>query len=146
MIRLLHELRSLPNAWSPHDPPTSLADQYQEFAERSSVLTDDALQLLIDTNKELTSGWKQRLTSLLPAVDPEQIMAQLRTDGATWFVPDFGMAENRDDESDQIAVSDDIDVVPDASEKRDRVRDLDESADIDSEDIDDDAEEDESDD
>lgn len=59
---------------------------------------------------------------------------------------DFGMAENRDDESDQIAVSDDIDVVPDASEKRDRVRDLDESADIDSEDIDDDAEEDESDD
>ena len=73
-------------------------------------------------------------------------MAQLRTDGATWFVPDFGMAENRDDESDQIAVSDDIDVVPDASEKRDRVRDLDESADIDSEDIDDDAEEDESDD
>ena len=33
-IRLLHEMRSLPNAWPPSDPLTSLAEQYQQIAGR----------------------------------------------------------------------------------------------------------------
>ncbi len=90
-IRLLHEIRSLPNSWPIGDPPDALADQYQLNIGRSRILSDDALQAMIDGSKELSTGWKQRFTSLLPSVDPEQILAKLRTDGATWFQPDFGL-------------------------------------------------------
>ena len=149
-IRLLHEIRSLPNAWPLGDPPTSLADQYQQIAGRSRILTDDALQSLIDTSQELTAGWKQRLTSLLPAVDPEQIMAKLRTDGATWFVPDFGRGDSgvddNADESNDVDVLDDINAAQDESAKKERSDDLDETTDFAAEDVDDDADEDESDD
>ena len=146
-IRLLHEIRSLPNAWPPGDPPTSLADQYQQIAGRSRILSDDALQTLIDANKELTSGWKQRLTSLLPAVDAEQILAKLRTDGATWFAPDFGLTEMSNDQSGGMDSDDDIETEQDASRTGKRTGDLDEPTDIDPEYTDDDdAHEDESDD
>jgi hypothetical protein len=90
-IRLLHDIRTLPNGWPVGDPPTSLADQYQTFVTRSKQLTDEALQSLIDGDEDLTAGWKQRLTSLMPSVDPEQILARMRTDGAAWFAPDFGI-------------------------------------------------------
>ena len=99
-IRLLHDIRSLPDAWPSGDPPAGLADQFQQMVGRPRVLTDDALQTLIDSNSELSAGWKQRMTALLPSIDPEQILAKLRTDGATWFAPDFGLAgENEDEES-----------------------------------------------
>jgi hypothetical protein len=90
-IRLLHDIRTLPNGWPTGDPPTSLADQFQTFVTRSRQLSDETLQAMIDGNEELTAGWKQRLTSLLPSVDPEQILARMRTDGAAWFAPDFGI-------------------------------------------------------
>lgn len=96
-IRLLHEIRSLPNAWPLGDPPSTLADQFQLNVGRSKVLSDDALQALIDSSKELSAGWKQRLTSLLPSIDPEQILAKLRTDGATWFLADYGISDDTDD-------------------------------------------------
>ncbi|MEJ7594307.1 MAG: hypothetical protein WKF77_22450 [Planctomycetaceae bacterium] len=140
-IRLLHEIRSRPNAWPPGDPPTSLADQYQQITGRSRVLTDEALHSLIDTSKELTTGWKQRLTSLLPSVDPEQIMAKLRTDGATWFVPDFGPADDSDDEPSDIDLTDDMDAEHDESGKKEPSGDIHESADDDAEDADEDEDE-----
>jgi len=90
-IRLLHDIRTLPNGWPAGDPPTSLADQFQTFVTRSKQLSDETLQAMIDGNEDLTAGWKQRLTSLLPSVDPEQILARMRTDGAAWFTPDFGI-------------------------------------------------------
>ena len=90
-IRLLHDIRTLPNGWPYGDPPTSLADQFQTFVTRSKQLSDETLQAMIDGNEDLTAGWKQRLTSLLPSVDPEQILARMRTDGAGWFAPDFGI-------------------------------------------------------
>jgi hypothetical protein len=90
-IRLLHDIRTLPNGWPVGDPPTSLADQFQTFVTRSKQLSDETLQAMIDGNEDLTAGWKQRLTSLLPSVDPEQILARMRTDGAGWFAPDFGI-------------------------------------------------------
>ena len=46
---------------------------------------------LIDSDKQLTTGWKHRLTSLLPSIDPEQVLARMRTDGAAWFLPEFGL-------------------------------------------------------
>jgi len=90
-IRLLHDIRTLPNGWPVGDPPTSLADQFQTFVTRSKQLSDEALQSLIDGDEDLSAGWKQRLTSLMPSVDPEQILARMRTDGASWFAPDFGI-------------------------------------------------------
>ena len=132
-IRLLHEIRSLPNAWPPGDPPTSLADQFQQIAARSHILSDDALQTLIDGNEELTSGWKQRLTSLLPSVDPEQILAKLRTDGATWFAPDFGLTEENNDESGGMDSYEDIEPEQDASRTGKLSGGLDESTVIDPE-------------
>ena len=90
-IRLLHDIRTLPNGWPYGDPPTSLADQFQAFVTRSKQLSDETLQAMIDGNEDLTAGWKQRLTSLLPSVDPEQILARMRTDGAAWFAPEFGI-------------------------------------------------------
>ena len=92
-IRLLHDIRLLPNAWPTGDPPNSLADQYQLFVARARQLSDENLQALIEGDKDLTTGWKQRLLSLLPSVDPEQILARMRTDGAAWFQPDFDLAE-----------------------------------------------------
>ena len=90
-IRLLHDIRTLPNGWPTGNPPTSLADQFQTFVTRSRQLSDETLQAMIDGNEDMTTGWKQRLTSLLPSVDPEQILARMRTDGAAWFAPDFGI-------------------------------------------------------
>jgi hypothetical protein len=119
-IRLLHEIRSIPNAWPMGDPPNALADQFQLSVSRSKVLSDDALQAMIDSSKELSSGWRQRLTSLLPSVDPEQILAKLRTDGATWFQPDFGLdqetAELDGMESDDSAEFDETDTADDADQ------------------------------
>ncbi|MCA9012948.1 MAG: hypothetical protein KDB01_24520 [Planctomycetaceae bacterium] len=105
-IRLLHDIRSLPNAWPTGDPPTGLADQFQQIVARPRVLTDDALQTLIDTNQELSAGWRQRMTALLPSIDPEQILARLRTDGATWFAPDFGVTGEHEDEESGIDETD----------------------------------------
>ena len=90
-IRLLHDIRTLPNGWPYGDPPAGLADQFQAFVTRSKQLSDETLQAMIDGNEDLTAGWKQRLTSLLPSVDPEQILARMRTDGAAWFAPEFGI-------------------------------------------------------
>lgn len=90
-IRLLHDIRSLPNAWPMSDPPTALADQYQSVINRPRQLSDESLQSLIDSDKQLTTGWKHRLSSLLPSVDPEQVLARMRTDGAAWFIPEFGL-------------------------------------------------------
>jgi hypothetical protein len=119
-IRLLHEIRSIPDSWPMGDPPDSLADQFQSSVSRSRVFNDDALQAMIDSSKELSSGWKQRLTSLLPSVDPEQILAKLRTDGATWFQPDFGLdqetAELDGVESEDSAEFDETDNADDADQ------------------------------
>lgn len=122
-IRLLHDIRSIPSAWPSGDPPTSLADQFQLFVSRSRLLSDDSLQAMIDEDKQLTSGWKQRLTSLLPSIDPEQILARMRTDGAAWFSPDFGMAEilaERDPDEvyeEQLLDESSSDVVSDADDE-----------------------------
>lgn len=98
-LRLLHDIRSIPGAWPMGEPPTALADQYQVLASRSRQCSDDALQGLIDGSKDLTSGWRERLTSLLPSIDPEQILARLRSDGAKWFLPDYGLDEEFEESS-----------------------------------------------
>lgn len=130
-IRLLHDIRSIPTAWPSGDPPTSLADQFQLFVSRSKLLSDDSLLAMINDDKNLTSGWKQRLTSLLPSVDPEQILAKMRTDGAKWFEPDYGLGEilsERDpDEEYEEQLLDDSRVTDDA-ESDDEIVDVDDES------------------
>ena len=46
------------------------------------------------------------MTALLPSIDPEQILARLRTDGATWFAPDFGVTGEHEDEESGIDETD----------------------------------------
>ena len=86
------------------------------------------------------------MTSLLPSVDPEQIMARLRTDGATWFVPDFGRTDENDDEAHDVDLTDDTDIVQVESAEHESPGDLNESIDVDTEYVDEDTDEDESDD
>ena len=126
-IRLLHDIRPLPNAWPMGDSATSLAEQYQHTTGRPRAISDEALQSLIDSSKELTAGWKQRLISLLPSIDPEQILAKMRTDGAAWFEPDFGLASDADSFDDQAAddeITDDADSERDVAESVLRSREL----------------------
>lgn len=108
-IRLLHDIRTIPISWPVGDPPTALADQYQLFITRSKLLSDDSLQAMIDGEAELTTGWKQRLTSLLPSLDPEQILARMRVDGAGWFEPNYGVEveEELPESPDDLTLSDD---------------------------------------
>jgi len=145
-IRLLHDIRSLPDAWPLGDPPTALADQYQLTIGRAKILTDEALQTLIDSSPELTTGWKQRLASLLPSVDPEQILATLRTNGATWFAPEFGLADSLHEDSDGSDLLDDMDAEQQDDETSELSDDLDETTKVDSEYLNDDDMEEESDD
>ncbi len=108
-IRLLHDIRTIPTSWPVGDPPTALADQFQLFITRSGLLSDDSLQAMIDGDSELTTGWKQRLTSLLPSLDPEQILARMRVDGAGWFEPNYGVEveEELPESPDDLTLSDD---------------------------------------
>ena len=145
-IRLLHDIRSLPDAWPLGDPPTALADQYQLTIGQAKILTDEALQTLIDSSQELTTGWKQRLASLLPSVDPEQILATLRTNGATWFAPEFGLADSLHEDSEGSDLLDDMDAEQHDSETSELSDNLDETTETDSEYLDDDDMEEESDD
>jgi hypothetical protein len=64
---------------------------------------------MIDGEGELTTGWKQRLTSLLPSLDPEQILARMRVDGAGWFEPNYGVEveEELPESPDDLTLSDD---------------------------------------
>ncbi len=88
-IRLLHDVQTLPDPWPVSHPTATLADQYQQLLTRPAMLRDTELQRLIDSDGTLSSGWKQRLTSVLPSLDPERILARLREDGASWFEPSF---------------------------------------------------------
>lgn len=88
-IRLLHDVQTLPDPWPVSHPTATLADQYQQLLTRPAMLRDADLQRLIDNDGTLSNGWKQRLTSVLPSLDPERILARLREDGAGWFEPAF---------------------------------------------------------
>jgi len=88
-LQLLHDVRFIPDAWPSGNPPVLLADQYQQHMERPSLLADSSLAGWIERAPELSSGWKQRLQTLLPSLDREQILARIREDGGRWFEPRF---------------------------------------------------------
>ena len=98
-LQLLHDVRFLPDAWPSSDPPVLLADQYQQHLERPSLLAESSLAGWIERAPELSAGWKQRLQTLLPSLDREQILARIREDGGRWFEPRFTEDEDLQGES-----------------------------------------------
>lgn len=107
-LELLHSIRLVPDPWQPDDPD-SLAGQFVEQIEQPQRLQRSRLQAIVRDNRSLTAGWKQRLRSLVPALDPERILARQRTDGAEWFVDDLNslMPEILDQLTEQPEVFDD---------------------------------------
>jgi len=98
-LQLLHDVRFLPDAWPSSAPPVLLADQYQQHLERPSLLAESSLAGWIERAPELSAGWKQRLQTLLPSLDREQILARIREDGGRWFEPRFTEDEDLQGES-----------------------------------------------
>jgi DNA repair protein SbcD/Mre11 len=86
-IELLHSIRIVPDRWS-LDDPGSLGQQYAESTSCPDLGRSRRLRAAVLGDRGLTDGWKQRLLSLLPAVDGERVVGQMRTDGASWFVDD----------------------------------------------------------
>lgn len=86
-IRLLHQVRQLPDAWDLQDDQ-HLAQQYASLIpQESESRRGELLAFLKDA--QLSEGWARRLESLGDGIDSQRLLAQLRTDGADWFVSDF---------------------------------------------------------
>lgn len=86
-VRLLHQVRLLPDAWD-LDQPLHLAQQYAELIpEDTDGYREQLLACLEDTT--LSEGWSKRLEALADGIDPQRLLAQLRNDGADWFVSDL---------------------------------------------------------
>ena len=88
VIRLLHNLRLVPNDWQLPDEK-HLAQRYSAIVNDKDRLQESALQKLIDEDSDLTVGWRHRLNALISGVETEQILARMRVDGADWFIPDL---------------------------------------------------------
>lgn len=86
-IRLLHNVQLIPNAWN-LDEEKLPAPRFAMITENPDLFQADKLLELIDTDKDLSAGWRQRLAALVPGLDTEQIGSHLRIDGANWFIAD----------------------------------------------------------
>jgi hypothetical protein len=87
VIRLVHDVRMLPDAWELSDPQ-ALGQQF------ATTLLDEKLDRarfteLVDSDDRLTDAWSHRLKAMVRGLDRERILGQLRTDGAEWFVSDL---------------------------------------------------------
>lgn len=87
-IRLVHEVRTLPDAWEVPDK-NSQPQQYADLMTEDAIVSRRKLMNHVRQAKGLTEGWRQRLESLVGGVDRERILARMRIDGAHWFVPDI---------------------------------------------------------
>lgn len=89
-IRLLHHVQLVPDEWNMADEKC-LAQRYSGIVSDPQTIDRERLQRLLDEDRELTVGWKQRLGSLIAGMDTEQVLARLRIDGAGWFIPDLSV-------------------------------------------------------
>lgn len=87
-IRIVHEVRALPNAWELEDDQ-HLGQQYAEHVASGKTTDRNRLARFVSQSRMLSEGWQQRMTALVRGVDRERIIAQVRIDGAEWFVPDL---------------------------------------------------------
>ena len=87
-IRLLHNVKLVPNAWKLEDNK-HLAQRYGVIVNNMDQLQESSLQEMIEDDSELTVGWRHRLNALISGIDAEQVLARMRVDGAEWFIPDL---------------------------------------------------------
>ncbi|MCH2211380.1 MAG: hypothetical protein MK110_08765 [Fuerstiella sp.] len=86
-LRLLHQVRMVPDAWD-LEKPEHLAQQYADLVPANAELLRDTL-ISFPGKADLTEGWSRRLKTLADGIDPQRVLAQLRNDGADWFVSDL---------------------------------------------------------
>ncbi|MEO2035646.1 MAG: hypothetical protein ABGZ35_26505 [Planctomycetaceae bacterium] len=86
-VRLLHQIRTLPDPWD-LDDRQHLAQQYAELIPQDGETRRNVLRTLLDES-ELSEGWSKRLEALADGIDAHRLLAQLRNDGADWFVADL---------------------------------------------------------
>ncbi|MEZ6124892.1 MAG: hypothetical protein R3C49_17225 [Planctomycetaceae bacterium] len=86
-IRLVHEIRTLPDPWELPDKE-SLGQQYADLLTEDAIVSRRRLMNLVRRHTDLTEGWRQRFEALVAGVDRERILARMRVDGAHWFVAD----------------------------------------------------------
>jgi len=86
-IRLLHQVRMLPDAWD-LDDTDHLAQQYADLIPEDAAI-DPATLRDFASQEDLTEGWAKRLEALAHGIDRQRLLAQLRNDGADWFVSDL---------------------------------------------------------
>ncbi len=108
-IRLLHQIRMLPDAWDLQDT-AHLAQQYADLIPQNAEIQRNALLANLDES-ELSEGWVQRLNALADGIDPLRLIAQLRNDGADWFVANLDELLPPEPEE-GIAAETDSDAVP----------------------------------
>lgn len=87
-IRLVHEVRALPDPWEVPDK-TSQAQEYADLITEDAIVARRKLMNYVRREKHLSEGWRQRFEALVAGVDRERILARMRIDGAHWFVPDI---------------------------------------------------------
>lgn len=86
-IRLVHQVRALPDPWEVPDKSTQ-AQQYADLLTEDAIVSRRKLMNHVRSDRELSDGWRQRLEALVAGVDRERILARMRIDGAHWFVDD----------------------------------------------------------
>ncbi len=86
-IRLVHEIRTLPDPWEVPDK-ASLPQQYADLITEDAIVSRRKLMNFVRREKGLSEGWRQRFEALVAGVDRERILSRMRVDGATWFVAD----------------------------------------------------------
>ncbi len=87
-IRLVHEVRTLPDPWEVPDK-ASQAQEYADLITEDAIVSRRRLMSIVKREKNLTEGWRHRLESLVAGVDRERVLARMRVDGAHWFVNDI---------------------------------------------------------
>lgn len=126
-VRLLHQIRTLPDPWD-LDDRQHLAQQYADLIPRDGETRRNVLRTLLDES-ELSEGWSKRLEALADGIDAQRLLAQLRNDGADWFVADLDElmpAEASEQEASETAAADaefcetDTDVEAESSSDEDR--------------------------
>lgn len=86
-IRLVHEIRTLPDPWEVPDKE-SLGQQFADLITEDAIVSRRKLMNYARRETGLSEGWRQRFEALVAGVDRERILSRMRVDGANWFVDD----------------------------------------------------------
>ncbi|GAB5444824.1 MAG: hypothetical protein Fues2KO_51730 [Fuerstiella sp.] len=104
-LRLVHEVRTLPDPWEVPDKE-SQAQEYADLITEDAIVSRRRLMKIVRQDAELTDGWRHRLEALVGGVDRERILSRMRVDGAHWFVHDIHSLVPDEDDFDEDILQD----------------------------------------